>query len=251
MTSRRRNAPRRARPLRSQPVRKLRNEIKGTRLRLSADPPHFAQIPWHAITVNDSPKLNATTNSKNYTATTIANVFKAQTGCSQATDTLSFRLLSVSVWETTGKKITLEVNDLTIGLGANDYLVQLEDQPGRNHWARVGYRYPTSQNLVIFSGSDTESLVQITTDLGANLIVRFHLLWRFRYNTLPNISVPRSISQRLSDLEQALRQLTLGQTDNLSDGQCSSLELVEPPSLENLRSEVRTTILDTNSRNAE
>lgn len=228
MTYRRRNAPPRRSRAKQAPVRKLRNELKGTRLRLSADPPHFAQIPWHAITVSDTPTLLVTVNTKSYTAATLCNVFKAQTGCTQDNDKLSFRLLSVSVWETSGKPITLEVLDLTIGLGANDYLVQLEDQPGRNHWARVGYRYPTSQNLVAFSGNDTETIVQITSTNGASLIVRFHVLWRFRYDTLPNAPSPhRSLSQRLSLLEDALRRLTTEQ-----DESTSSLELVDP-SLEN------------------
>lgn len=188
-------------------ITNLRRDVSGRKLNLSADPPSFIQIPWQPITLSDNPALNATVNTKSYTASSICDVFKSQTGCSQVNGQLSFRLFQVSVWERSGKKVTLECYDLTLGLGANDYLIQTEDIPGRNQWARVGYRYPTSQSLVIFSGNDTETLVTITSDLGALLCVRFHVLWRFRFGTLPNRQ-PNSFADRLSLLEQKLLALS-------------------------------------------
>lgn len=189
----------------------LRQDVKGQHLRLSPDPPSFTQIPWQPITLSDSPVLGLLVNTKNYTAADICNIFKAQTGCSQANTGLSFRLFQVSVWELSGKKVTLEVYDLTLGLGANDYLAQLEDIPGRNQWARVGYKYPTSQNLVIFSGNDAETLLQVTSENGASFAVRFHVLWRFRFGTIPNRTIaPNNLAARLDDLERQLSALTHG-----------------------------------------
>lgn len=214
MTAKRRNPtsrPRRNRLARTnQRLTQVRNNLKGQHLTLSPDPPSFTQIPWHPIVLSDNVSFIATVNTKNYTATSIANIFKAQTGCKQPNEELSFRLVRVSVWELSGKKITLEVLDLTIGLGANDFLAQLEDIPGRNQWARVGYLYPTSQNLVIFSGNDTETLVTVTADNGSTICVRFHVLWRFRFGTLPNRTTPiPSVQQRLSVLEQQFHKLML------------------------------------------
>lgn len=215
MTAKRRNTVRNPRCTRlartNQRLTQVRNDLKGQRLRLSPDPPSFTQIPWHPIVLSDNITFIVTANTKNYTASSISNIFKAQTGCKQPNDELSFRLLRVSVWELSGKKVTLEVLDLTVGLGANDFLAQLEDIPGRNQWARVGYSYPASQNLVIFSGNDTETLVTVTADNGSTICVRFHVLWRFRFGTLPNrtISLPTSVQQRLSMLEQQLRELRI------------------------------------------
>lgn len=193
-------------------------------MRLSPDPPSFAQIPWHPITLSDNVTLTALQNSKNYTATSLGNIFKAQTGSTQANETLSFRLMQVSVWELSGKKITLGVYDLTIGLGANDYLAQLEDVPGRNQWARVGFKYPVSQNLVVFSGNDLETLVTITADNSSLLCVRFHVLWRFRYGTLPNRQRSEaSLHTRLLHLEQRMSSLQVQQA-NPSDPKSSSTE---------------------------
>lgn len=205
---RRRNQVRR--PQRSRVNRRItsvQNSVKGQSLRLSPDPPAFAQIPWHPITLSDNVTFAALINTKSYTATSICNIFKAQTGCTQANDKLSFRLLQSSVWELSGKKVTLEILDLTLGLGANDFLAQLEDVPGRNQWARVGYKYPVSQNLVAFSGNDTEPVVVVTADNGSTICARFHVLWRFRYGTLPNLK--QQVASRLCSLEQQLQELRL------------------------------------------
>lgn len=187
---------------------RLQRVQNGIKLRLNPDPPSFVQIPWNSCTVNDSPTLNSTSNSKVYKAVDICNIFKAQTGCSQANGQLSFRIMEVDVWEVSGKTLTLEVYDFTIGLGANDYLVQFEDVPGRNQWARTGYILPESQNKVVFSGDDTESLVTVTTGLAASLIVRFKLLWKFRFGTLPNLE-RASIETRVSHLESLLSKAVL------------------------------------------
>lgn len=209
MTAKRRNNTRRSRTSRmNQRLTQVHNNIKGQHLSLTPDPPSFTQIPWHPIVLSDNVTFLATTNTKNYTAASISGIFKAQTGCSQSTSELSFRLSRISVWELSGKKITLEVYDLTIGLGANDYLAQLEDIPGRNHWARVGYSYPASQNLVCFSGNDTETLVTVTADNGSSICVRFHVLWRFRFGTLPNRHAT-SLHHRLTTLESQLQSISL------------------------------------------
>jgi len=193
----------------NQRITSVRNDIKGRSLRLTPDPPAFHQIPWAPITLSDNVTLLPTVNTKSYTASSIANIFKAQTGCENANDKLSFRLVQVSVWELSGKKITLEVIDLTIGLGSNDFLAQLEDIPGRNQWARVGFKYPTSQNLVVFAGNDTETLVVITADNGSTLCVRFHCLWRFRYGTLPNLATRDALKRKLEQLEREIASLRL------------------------------------------
>lgn len=114
--------------------------------------------------------------------------------------------------------------DLTIGLGANDFLAQFEDIPGRNQWARVGYLYPTSQNLVIFSGNDTETLVTVTADNGSTICVRFHVLWRFRFGTLPNRTTPSSVQERLSQLEHQFRELMFKGSTNTD-----ALQSLPPP----------------------
>lgn len=210
MTYRRRNLPFRRSFNRSKAnrrVTRVRQDIKGQHLTLSPDPPSFTQIPWHPIVLSDNVSLLATVNTKSYTATSLANIFKAQTGCTQANDKLSFRLMQVSVWELTGKKVTLEILDLTIGLGANDFLAQIEDVPGRNQWARAGYKYPVSQNLVAFSGNDTETIVVITADNGSTICVRFHVLWRFRYGTIPNRHV--SLADKFADLQRQFEDLKL------------------------------------------
>lgn len=175
-------------------LRNLQRAQNGFKLVLSPDPPAFTQIPWNSITLDDTVTLGAAINSKVYTASTLCNVLKAQTGLSQPNAQISLRITEVNVWEVSGKPLTLEVIDLTVGFGSVDYLVQLEDVAGRNQWARVGYRYPESQNKVILSGDDSESIIQVNTGLAASLVSRFKIMWKVRINTLPNIR------QRVRDL---------------------------------------------------
>lgn len=187
---------------------RLRRDVMGKSLSLPADPPRFTQMPWNNIVLSDNVKFNQTVNTKNYTASDIAGIFTAQTGDANKKDKLSFRLMRVEVWELSGKKVTLECYDLTIGLGANDFLAQLEDIPGRNHWARVGFQYPLSQSLVVFSGNDTETLVTVTADVGSTLCVRFKVLWKWRYSTLPNRR-----QTEIQDLKRRIEALELGLVD--------------------------------------
>lgn len=101
MTAKRRNPSSRLRRNRlartNQRLTQVRNNIKGQHLTLTPDPPSFTQIPWHPIVLSDNVSFLATVNTKNYTATFIANIFKAQTGCKQPNAELSFRLVRVSV----------------------------------------------------------------------------------------------------------------------------------------------------------
>lgn len=208
-------APRRSR---RQPTRSTRNlarklgrlrvAVKGKVLKLPADPPKFEQIPWNTIVISDTPTLAADAEQKIYTATTIYNVLIAQIGL-KTTSQLSFRLQNIQCWNTSGNSINLEVNDMTIGFGSNDFLVQAEDAPGRNRWARLGYVLPQSQQLVSFNSTDTEPLFKVGATKGDTIIIRCRLLWKPRVNTTPNIQARQSsLESRIAHLEQTLMNLT-------------------------------------------
>lgn len=180
----------------------IRAATKGRVLRLSADPPKFTQIPWWQIIISDEPTLPSTT--KEYTATTIKNIFVAQIGLVTTSD-LSFRLQRIEVWNLSGNPVNLEVQDFTVGFGANDFLVQAEDVPGRNRWARVGYSLPTSQQLIAFSSGDSDSLFKVSATKGDKLQVRVRLLWKPRVHTAPNSHT--QLKTRVEQLEQQLATL--------------------------------------------
>lgn len=184
--------------MRSQ-VTRVKNSIKGHAVACPADPPKFSQIPWNQIVISDEPKLVVGV-VKEYTPSDLYEMLKAQTGIKLMPDdsnhkygrNISFRLQQVRVWNITGGDINLQAYDLTVGFGADDFLVQVEDQPGRNRWARIGYVWPASQQMVALSGHDTEKFVGFSSTIASNAVIHFHVLWKSRVSTFPNITAYRS-----------------------------------------------------------
>lgn len=204
MAPARKRAPRRSNRNLSRQIGRLRASVKGHSLTLPADPPKFTQIPWNTIILNDEPTLGKDKNQRVYSASTIFDIFKAQTGLQPSGD-ISFRLIRVSTWNLSGNPINLEVLDLTIGFGSADYLVQLEDTPGRNRWARIGYELPESQRLVSFNSKDTEPCFSVGCTAGDKIQVRIKVLWKSRVNTIPNRG--NRVSTQVSNLEARIATL--------------------------------------------
>lgn len=188
-------------------VRALRGAVKGRKVVPPADPPQFEQIPWNTITLGDNPLLGSD-GFKRYTGEDIAGVLKAQIGLNTTT-ALSMRILDIRVWnvkESENSFINLQVEDFTIGFGAQDYQVHIEDFAGRNRWAKVGYQLPISQQKVIFSSADTEELFTVGGVAGARFVTRIRLLWKTRVTTLPN---KEPLQQRVERLEKLLAKVVI------------------------------------------
>lgn len=176
-------------------VTRLARESRGVVVKCPPDPPRYTQIPWNSIVLNDQPKI-AANKRKNYIGSDFYEMLRMQTGLNipkqddtnQAGNRISFRLQQVRIWNISGGDVNLQVYDLTIGLGNDDYLVQVEDLPGRNQWARVGYVYPISQQMVVFSGHDKETILTFASTSNSTCVVQLHLLWKSRSDTLPNLA---------------------------------------------------------------
>lgn len=188
-------------------IKRLRTAMKGRRVVPPADPPQFEQIPWNTITLGDNPELGED-GFKKYRGEDIAAVLKAQIGLTSNTP-LSMRLQDIRVWlvePVENAFINLQVEDFTIGFGAQDYQVHVEDFAGRNRWARVGYELPVSQQKVIFSSSDTEELFTVGGVAKARFVTRIRLLWKTRVTTLPN---REPLQQRVDRLEKLLAKMVI------------------------------------------
>lgn len=185
-------------------ITRLKHATNGVNIRPSADPPSFVQIPWNSIILSDTVTLSG--NQKNYSPTDIHGILIAQIGL-VTTSELSYRLREVRAWNLSGNYLNLQCQDLTIGLGAQDYITQVEDQAGRNRWAKVGYIYPTSQQKVSFSSIDTENVFRVGAGTSDKIEVRMHVLWKPRVNTLPNLSRHSKLEQRIAALEARLKDM--------------------------------------------
>lgn len=107
---------------------------------------------------------------------------------------LVFQFLSVSVWEMAGNQILLGALDL-LEPGTEELQV-IEDQPGRNQWATVGYRWPRSHQQVVFHSDDDKSrnifyLAGPAEKVNYNIFVRLRLLWRGAQRIDPRLSLVR------------------------------------------------------------
>lgn len=172
-------------------VNHLKNVEKPLQVRGRADPPSYVQLPWWQIVVSDNPLLDSKSNSKEYHGTDIFAIFKAQVaniaGLTFTGEYFSFRIQRIDVWEMTGKDLGMQVADFGFGFASADFMFQAVDHPGRNRWAHISFIPPKSQQNLILAGNDSEKLLVVSsTETAAKYECRFHLLWKFRHQTLPN-----------------------------------------------------------------
>lgn len=187
--------------------RALKSRLLGRSFTPAADPPKFTQLPWNTITLSITQDMKTGALSKDFKATDIYNSWSSQTGLSPTGAMFSFRILTIAAWaipknDSDFVSLSFQCNDLTIGFGAQDYLVQLEDTSGKNHFARCGFKYPDSQSLVAVSGNDTENIFGVSTSIPANVIIHLRLLWKPRVKDLPNFH------ERLKLLECAFSSMS-------------------------------------------
>lgn len=192
----RNNRTRRARTPRSNNRRNtsLSSVVKGQKLEVNADPTSFVGVPWYPLSVNHNGE-RAQGSSFAVSPSYIYTLMQAQLGITQKPEMISLRLLEVRLWNVSGDTIVLEPLDLTL-VGKNDFTTHLIDYPGRNQWARVGYKWPSSQQQVLFSGTDTNPLFKVRCQGIANAtqpshyVLRVNLLWTFRVDTDPAFAAP-------------------------------------------------------------
>lgn len=187
--------------------KQLKSKSKGnkflTKRRMPNDPPGFNQIPWWRVTVSDEIVVSQT---KQYTGEDIYGLIQAQTGLISTND-WSYRITVARGWNLSGGPINLEAYDLLKTGGTDDYLCQKEDQPGRNHWAKVGFKWPAAQRKAIFTNSDKEVIVSFSGNVKDKLVIYLSILLKPRTHTLPNVPSRAILSNRIDQLERLVSSL--------------------------------------------
>lgn len=189
--------------------RALRTAIRGKAFTPTPDVPAFTQLPWWRLILSDEPMTVSSEKLfiKNYTPKDLHAIFQAQTGITIPPESISFRVQSVRAWcRSTSVLLTLQCYDLSVGFGAYDTLSQTEDAPGAMQFARLGYTWPASQQLIAVSGHDDEKIVSISTSSANKCIVRFELLWKPRFLEGPNRT---NLLSRVRQLETSMASAVL------------------------------------------
>lgn len=127
------------------------------------------------------------------TTLSIANRFYSQTGIDPRltyTNRVDFRFIAVKAWNLTGTRIQMDAAPLDRRPLITDStelhgiaLQSIGDNPGRNHYARVGYLWPTSHRNYTFripQESETGGILAQFYDFPGQLAfyVQVECLWR-------------------------------------------------------------------------
>lgn len=187
----------------NQRVNNLQRAVNGQQLRVRPDPPTVTQIPWNQVVVTVQRGVDGFVYNEDVYA-----AFLAQCGFTDGV-TLVFRFMEVRAWEINGKSLSLSVLDLIQNDG--DYLAQMEDLPGRNHWACAGYRWPKAHSSRVFTvkskthvqGSPAICYVATAKGESSTFRIHVHLLWKYDVTSLPGQGPSRALHEHRSRLRTA------------------------------------------------
>lgn len=192
-------------------VRALAQNVNGHQLKCPSDPPTISEVPWNTLVtscVRSSDGL--------YTIGDWYKDFCAQVGIKAGTD-VAVRFLEIRAWEIGGNSLTVGAMDL---LDQDDYIAVYEDQPARNAWAKVGYRWPKAHQMRVYHvkavDNRTAAVFYCATQSGATTKVKAHLrvLWKPNVISLPGIALTELREFRL---RETANQLVDVQYDHLRD----------------------------------
>lgn len=158
---------------------RVRNELNGQVLRPSADPKSVVDQPWYSLV--EVFESTEGTGGENFL--TMQGLIQAVSDTmSIPTTSLHVRVEEVRVWDISGAGLRVDFYNLTRDT-AGAFTRTVSDEPGRNHWARVGYRWSKAdRNAVFREGSSTRIVAQEAAP-GQQVVVHVHLLWRSRTDT--------------------------------------------------------------------
>jgi len=176
----------------------VKGELHGKKTKPRADPTSITQIPWWPLTIETTVSIPGSLVVYNMDA--LMSDFAKQTSISLNSQDMaaSLRIISVTAWETTGKKLGLYPYDWTKEGGETDILVNLQDTPARNAWARLGYKWPASystqvlntggegHNTNIFAFDARDPLVSNAQSPGV-VTIHLKILWKRRVLSRPTV----------------------------------------------------------------
>lgn len=142
------------------------------------DPTPIVTRPWWSVTLAFQ---SATTGPTLFTLHNLVTALENQTGIPPATPTArpyEFRIRAVRVWETTGANVVLvPINLGSAGGSENQYQV-LTDVAARNHWASVGFKWPSADVDQALNTSTASSAVFAIDSIG-DYTIHVDILFRF------------------------------------------------------------------------
>lgn len=197
---------------RSRLHRRLATMDHGSQYHPSADPPTIKSQPWNNIVVTIL--ISLTTEPVNITIKTVGEQLYKQLGFDQNPG-LEFCILRSSGWSFDVRSFSVQLSSLarysTVG-----HIAILEDTCGKNHWARFGWKYSSSNSTLPFRSSSDPDADKIVLNVKASeagtMLLHFQLKWRGRTLSAPESSTSATILDSLppsavSSVDHDLRKL--------------------------------------------
>jgi len=173
----------------------LHDRLIGRELKPPGHPPEFVQTPWNSATI-----ALGGTGDTDFTFEKIYVVLAAQLGLYTGTTAApvkinaTIRIKSVRVW---ALKRDRPVSLKCYNFGSSDVLKSFSNWPAYNQFARVGYEWPESQQILPFEFSNTSKAFAIETGASEVYIAYLQVLWR-GYD--PKITLQSRIAHLTGDL---------------------------------------------------
>lgn len=163
---------------RNVPGRNLRFMLNGAKHRPRHDPPSIVENPWNSLTIAYESNGPSTLTTKNIEADVLGTLGLSLEGYAN----FNLRIQRAHLWEMTGNfGLVAEFNDIIHGTSEAPYaaLATIDDNPGKNHWANVGFSWPNAHSTytLLPDRSDLEVLSVFTED-AANILMHIRVLWK-------------------------------------------------------------------------
>lgn len=165
----------------------LSSAINGRVIRPPPDPRSVKTQPWNSLRLYFESSFPTT--GGDVTTDSVRALFCEQLDLPLEwldTKSIEFQVRSVRAWNLSSANLSLTANSFINVTQANGVtrisnLMTIADEPGRNHWAKVGYVWPSSHQKVVFTSNFTPAatLFRITTEQDSQIVVHLDILWRW------------------------------------------------------------------------
>lgn len=169
----------------------LRIDVNGRKFTPARSPPEIVQTPWNSIVLTIKQTSGSSTSALTIDSAQVWVALRAQLAGTNLPETAlgELRFSMVEVWNMGNTaSVAMDVNPLiTLSTTQTAYMQRLEDNPGKNTWACVGFEWPRSHRNYVIPSDVPVPIVTIFSDVASSLLwIRFHILWRFRVTAPPD-----------------------------------------------------------------
>lgn len=170
--------------------------------RPSFDPPSIVENPWNSLTIAYEANGSASLHAEDI-RDTILGTLGLQLAAAAVFD---LRVIHARVWETTGTYgIVGEFNNFTYGPSEAPYmpLATVDDNPAKNHWAVIGYDWPSDvQNFVISVGRINPEILVVSTEDQAQVLLHIRCLWKTNVVADTRKSVGKFTARSMKNIQE-------------------------------------------------